>query len=155
MGELFATLEASWLAEWARNARWGYAALNGTHIFGIALLVGAMVPLNLLRLGVDVGLPQADAARILVPSAVAGLLLAVGTGAVMFASRATQYAELPVFQAKMALVAAGAMLALALALRHGPRMAGVAPGVLRRHAAISLGLWVLVLYLGRMIAFAA
>ncbi len=154
MGELFATLEASWLAEWARNARWGYAVLNGTHILGIALLVGAMVPLNLLRLGLDVGLPQAEAARILVPSAMVGLVIAAGTGAVMFASRATQYAGLPVFQAKIALVAAGAALALALTLRHGPRMAGVAPAVLRRHAAVSLGLWVVVLYLGRMIAFA-
>ena len=154
MGAFLAALEASGPAEWARNARWGYAVLNGTHVLGVALLVGAMVPLNLLRLGLDVGLAQADAARILVPTAVAGLCLAVATGLVMFASRASEYAGLGIFQAKIALVAAGAVVALSLTLRHGARMADAAPHALRRDAAISLVLWLAVLYLGRMIAFA-
>ena len=51
-------------------------------------------------------------------------------------------------------MAAGAVVALSLTLRHGARMEGVAPGALRRDAAISLVLWLAVLYLGRMIAFA-
>lgn len=154
MGEFLLALEATGPAEWARTARWGYAVLNGTHILGIALLVGAMVPLNLLRLGLDVGLAQADAARVLVPTAIVGLLVAIGTGTVMFASRATEYAGIPIFQAKIALVAIGVVLALGLTLRHGIRLVDAAPHALRRDAAISLVLWLVVLYLGRMIAFA-
>lgn len=154
MPEFFAALENTWLAEWARNARWGYAFLNGTHILGVALLVGAMVPLNLLRLGVDVGLPQREAARVLVPCAIAGLCLAVGTGSVMFASRAGEYAGLGIFRIKMALVALGTLTALVLWVRHGLRMEGAGRAAMRGHAAVSLVLWIAVLYLGRMIAFA-
>ncbi|RAH99765.1 hypothetical protein DLJ53_18555 [Acuticoccus sediminis] len=152
MTEIWAALQSSAVAEWARTARWGYAALNGAHILGIALLVGAMVPLNLVRMGA-VRAPAEAAGRLLVPFAGAGLLLAVGTGAVMFASRAGEYAALGVVQAKLTLVVAGAATALLLHARYGLYMQRAGRGRTAVHAAISLVLWVVVLALGRLIAF--
>ncbi len=140
------------MAEWARTARWGYAALNGTHILGIALLVGAIVPLNLVRMGLVRAEPDA-AARLLVPFAGAGLVLAVVTGAVMFASRASEYAALGVFQIKIALVLMGVVVALVLHSRHGLYMQRAGRVRMAGHAAVSLTLWIAVLALGRLIAF--
>ena len=153
MVEFLAALEASGVAEWARNARWGYAMLNGTHILGVALLVGAMVPLNLLRIGVKAGVSQEVAARILVPCAAVGLCLAIATGAVMFASRASEYAGLMVFRTKIVLIVVGTGGALALNLWYGWRMTRARASVQRHHALWSLFLWLVVLYLGRSIAF--
>ncbi|UOM34765.1 DUF2214 domain-containing protein [Acuticoccus sp. I52.16.1] len=156
MDELWAALQASPVAAWARSARWGYAALNGAHIVGIALLVGAMVPLNLVRIGAALGvgrIPAETAARLLVPFAGAGLVLAVGTGAVMFAARAGEYAALGVVQAKLALVGAGTLIALALHARHGRDMQRAGPRRTAAHAALSLVMWLTVLGLGRLIAF--
>ena len=44
MEALLAGLEATTVAQTLRTSRWLYAATNAAHIFGIALLVGAIVP---------------------------------------------------------------------------------------------------------------
>ena len=48
---LLADLQATPAAQWLRGARWGYAAVSGGHVLGIALLVGAILPLDLRLLG--------------------------------------------------------------------------------------------------------
>ena len=153
MGDVWAALQETGVAEWARSARWGYAALNGAHILGVALLVGAMVPLDLARMRL-IRRPAEEAARLLVPFAGAGLGLAVVTGAVMFASRAGEYAVLDVFRVKVALVLAGTVTALVLHARHGLFMERAGRWPTAVHAALSLVLWLTVLALGRLIAFA-
>jgi hypothetical protein len=55
---LLAAVESTALAEYLRGARWSYAAVNGIHVFGIALLVGAIVPLDLRLLGLWRGVPH-------------------------------------------------------------------------------------------------
>lgn len=152
MESLLAGIEATTVAQWARASRWGYAGLNAAHILGLALLVGAMVPLNLVRLGWR-RVPAQSAARLLVPTAGAGLALAIVTGAIMFASRATEYAAMTVFQAKMALVAFGLASALLLHARYGLTMGLASPRRTAVHAALSLATWLAVLVLGRLIAF--
>ncbi|OYX25009.1 MAG: hypothetical protein B7Z10_07730, partial [Rhodobacterales bacterium 32-66-7] len=68
-------LEATWLAEHLRRSRWTYPLVNAGHILGIALLLGALVPMHLRRLrGLDPLVP------VLRPHAIAGLALAVGCG---------------------------------------------------------------------------
>ena len=47
MSEILSLVEASALAQYLKTARWGYAAVNGLHVFGIAMLVGSILPLNL------------------------------------------------------------------------------------------------------------
>ena len=147
-------IEATHIAAFFRTSRWGYAALNATHIFAIALLVGNVAALNLRLLGYWSALARPQLARVLVPLAASGLALALITGSVLFSVRASEYSGLTIFQSKMALVAAGTVSAIVAHIRHGlwfertekPRLVGV--------AAFSLVCWLGALAAGRLIAFA-
>ncbi|MCF3936471.1 DUF2214 domain-containing protein [Acuticoccus sp. M5D2P5] len=153
MEALLAWIEASAVGSWARTSRWGYAGVSAAHILGLAMLVGAMIPLNLARLGWiarDVG----GAGRLLVPFAGAGLALAVLTGLVLFSARAGEYAGLGFFQAKIGLIVAGTVTALVLHRHYGLYMERATPARRAFHAGLSLALWPVVLLLGRLIAFA-
>lgn len=153
MEALLATLEATAVAEALRFSRWGYAAVNTGHVAGIALLVGAILPLDLRLMGLWRGVPLAALARVLVPTAATGLTLAAATGALLFATRATEYAPLPILQAKALLIATGTAAALWLHARAGRRLETADPKRLRRHGALSLACWLGALVCGRLIAF--
>ena len=148
-------LAATELAAALRVSRWGYAAVSGLHILGIAVLVGAILPLDLRLLGAWPAVPRPVLARVLVPCAAFGLALAMAMGALLFAVRAPEYAALGVFRAKLALVALGAAGALALHARHGAWLADAPPTRLRAHAALSLTCWLGALACGRAIGFVA
>lgn len=153
MDAVFALVEASGPAQFLRGGRWGYAAVNGLHILGIAMLVGAILPLDLRLLGLWRGTPVPALARVLVPVAAAGLALAVTAGLLLFSVRAREYADLGIFQLKMALVAMGATSAVWLHWSHGLTLVGAGRGRLAAHGVISLACWVAVLACGRLIAF--
>jgi hypothetical protein len=132
-------LEATALAEHLRRSRWTYPLVNAGHILGIAVLIGALVPMQVQRLrGLD---PMVGVLR---PYAIAGLALTVGCGSLLFLAQAGEYLGNRWFQAKLAL--------LALALTHAAwhLRAKVIPVPT---ALASLGLWLAVLVAGRMIAF--
>lgn len=154
MEALLAGLEATPVAAGLRVSRWGYAAVSAGHVLGIALLVGAIVPLDLRLLGAWRSVPHPVLARVLVPAAAAGLALAVGTGLLLFSVRAAGYAALPVLQAKLVLVAAGAGAAIAVHARHGLELRQAPGGRLAGHALLSLCCWLGALACGRLIAFA-
>lgn len=152
MEALLATVEGSALAAAMRQARWGYAAVNALHILGIALLVGAILPLDLRRLGAFRSVPEAELARVLVPAAATGLLLAATTGALLVLPRAGEYLALSLFRVKLALVAGGTLLAL---LFHATDHLAGPPSRIRRVAGalLSAATWITVLALGRLVAF--
>lgn len=153
MEAALAALAATDLAQALRGTRWGYAAVNGLHILGIALLVGAILPLDLRLLGLWPRVPAALLARVLVPCAAAGLALAMAMGVLLFAVRAPDYAALGVFRAKLALVALGSAGALTLHAAHGTWLVGAPPGRLRAHGALSMTCWLGALACGRAIGF--
>ena len=155
MAELLAAVEGWAVAEYLRHARWDYAAVNAAHILGIALLVGAVLPLDLRLLGLWRGVNRALLARVLVPVAAFGLVLAVLMGVLLFSVRAGEYAGLGVFRAKMALMALGALGAVLLHRKHGLMLETAPDSALRGHAVLSLCCWLGVLGCGRAIAFAA
>lgn len=148
-----AALEATSIAQALRASRWGYAAVNAAHILGIALLVGAAVPLNLRLLGLWRRIPRAVLVGVLAPSAASGLALAATAGALLFSVRATEYAALPVLWLKLALVATGTVTALTAHLAYGEQLDGAPARRLAAHAAVSLGCWIGALVCGRLIAF--
>jgi len=153
MDGLLAVLSQSDIATYLRFSRWGYAAVNTTHVFGIALLVGAIVPLDLRLMGAWPGIAHRDLTRVLVPVAGAGLAIAIVTGVLLFSVRADEYAGLGVFWAKMALLALGAASALVAHLWFGRWLETASRWQLFRIGAVSLICWVGVLVAGRMIAF--
>ena len=151
MEALLGAFEHSTLATTLRASRWAYAGLSATHILGIALLVGGILPLDLRLLGAWPTIARRDVARVLVRTAAAGLALAMITGILLFSVRATEYASLPIFWAKMALIATGALSALLAHRRHGIWLD-------RGHRLARLGLassacWLATLLTGRLIAF--
>jgi hypothetical protein len=158
LAETLTAIEALPLAAALRNGRWSYAAVNGAHIVGIALLFGAIVPLDLRLIGFWRSVPIRTLQRILVPVAVTGLVLAVTAGLLLFSVRAVQYGATAVFQVKLALILCA--VANALLLRRAVEweasrdIAGAAPPRrLRVAGGVSIALWLLVIACGRTIAF--
>lgn len=148
-----ASLEGSSLAAMLRVSRWGYAAVNATHIFGIALLVGTTMPLNLRMLGLWPDVPQQTLMRVLVPLAASGLAIAMTAGFLLFSVRAGEYADLRVFQIKLALILVGTLSVLRFHLKHGLAVAACSNAGCWRHAIISMICWIGALICGRLIAF--
>ncbi len=153
MHDLLTALSASDLATALRTSRWLYASVNTAHVLGIALLVGAVLPLDLKLLGFWRDIGRDDLLRVLVPMAAAGLALAVTTGALLFSVRAPEYAANPVVWVKLALIATGAASALALHLVHGLRLESADRRRRAQAGAVSMTCWLGALIAGRMIAF--
>lgn len=153
MEAALAAIEATGWAQALRMSRWGYATVNGLHILGLAVLIGAILPLDLRLLGFWPQVPRATLARVLVPAAAAGLALAALMGLLLFAVRAPEYAGLTVFRVKLVLVALGVAGALTLHAAHGGCLEHAPPGRLRAHAALSIGCWIGALACGRAIGF--
>ena len=142
MNELAVALEATQVAQFLKVSRWVYPLVNTGHVLGLALLIGAIVPmdLRLLRGGAE--------ATWLRRYAAAGLALAVSCGALLFLTQATDYVTNGWFRAKILLLAA----ALVNVAAH-PRLAALTEPRRRLAATVSLALWPAVLICGRMIGY--
>lgn len=141
-----------------RGGRWSYAVVNAAHIAGLALLFGAIVPLDLRLMGWRRSVPIVVLTKVLLPVAIGGLVLAITAGFVLFATRAVEYAALTLFQVKMALVACGIANALLLHRAAQWEAGQVATGAmpplrLRAAGALSIALWLSIIVCGRMLAF--
>jgi hypothetical protein len=151
-------LQSTALATALRQSFWIYPIVNGAHIVGLALLFGAIVPLDLRLLGLWRRVSLAAMTRILLPVAIAGLVLAISTGALLFSVRAAEYAATPLLWIKFALIAcaiANALLlrlSLAWSVHEQSELAGTTPR-LQFAGALSIGLWLAVILAGRMIGY--
>ncbi|MDP2358752.1 MAG: DUF2214 domain-containing protein [Beijerinckiaceae bacterium] len=133
-----------------------YLLINAAHILGIALLVGAILPLDLSLAGVLRG-PALDAlAPFASRVAAGGLALAAATGLYLLSVRPSDYLANPAFLTKLGLLA---LALINIAMQHmGPGwrrvLAGERPSpAVRAVALTSAGLWVSVLVAGRWIGF--
>ncbi|HUG21738.1 hypothetical protein [Piscinibacter sp.] len=151
---LAAALQATELSQTLRASIWLYPLVNTGHVVGIALLFGAIVPLDLRLLGCWNGVPLDALARTLIPTAIAGLVLAVATGALLFATQPLDYVGEPLFGIKMALL--GAALINALMLRLSPQWGEprpLSPPAWRIAGIVSVLLWLGVITAGRLIGY--
>jgi hypothetical protein len=156
VGEWLAALEATAFAEALRGSVWAYPLINTAHVFGVALLVGATVPLDLRLLGFWSSSPAAPLWRVLTRTAGAGLLLAIVFGTLLFISRATEYAASTLFISKMVAVVAGSLNALSLRLlssEHLSLASGIVSWRIRFSACLSLAAWLAALTLGRLVGY--
>jgi hypothetical protein len=155
---LAAALQATDLSHALRASLWLYPLVNTGHVVGIALLFGAIVPLDLRLIGCWRGTPLDLLVRILVPMAVVGLLLALATGSLLFATRPLDYVGEPLFGIKMTLLVAAMLNALLLRRSQHWGLARIAPGVVPRPGwrlagIASIVLWLGVITCGRLIGY--
>jgi hypothetical protein len=147
-------LETRPAIEALRLSSWAYPAVNTLHVVGIALLFGAIVPLDLRLLGWrrdDATLRALSA--VLLPVAMAGFALAALAGLLLFATDARAYAASPFFRAKLVFIACA--LANAWQLRTiSWRDSAVRTRRLALTGTASILLWLGALVLGRWIAYA-
>lgn len=151
-------LQASAWSEALRASVWLYPLVNTLHVVGIALLFGAIAPLDLRLLGAFRRVPLAPLAATLVPVATAGLLLALVSGALMFATRPLDYVAEPLFGLKLGLLGAAVLNALWLRRdsewhRVGEASGEPPPRRWRWHGLLSLLLWLGVITAGRLIGY--
>lgn len=133
-----------------------YLVVNAAHILGIGLLLGAILPLDLLLLRSNHGRELPVLGPFLMRAAAAGATLAVITGLWLFSVKPVEYANNPAFLCKAVLL----VLAVCnIALQHrGERfdtaLCGGQPSVqVRVLAAASAILWLSILVAGRWIGF--
>ncbi len=155
LAEGLASLEGSALAATLRGSTWLYPLVNAGHILGIALLFGAVAPLDLRLMGAWRGIPLGALSRVLIPVAATGLGLAAVAGSLLFITNATEYAASAFFQAKMVVLALGVANALAFhwpGRRDGADPAAPVP-LQRLQGATSLTVWMSVIVLGRLVGY--
>jgi hypothetical protein len=152
LGALAAAVEHSPLAAAIRSSPGLYPAVNLAHLAGLVLLVGGIGVLDLRIAGLARAIPVQALSRLCTPVAIVGLLLMLASGALMFSADAVPLIGSRVFQLKMTLLA----VALANALLFRRLYGGLArePGPLARIMAVaSIGLWLTVAALGRLIGY--
>ncbi len=153
IGDLLAAAETLPLISALRDSYLAYPLVNALHIVGVALLFGAIVPLDLRLAGWRREAGSVDAlARLLLPVAVLGFGLAACAGLLLFATDARAYAASPLFQAKLVLIALA--LANAFLLRRTDWRRESAPHHrVALAGAASVLLWLAVIVLGRLVGY--
>jgi hypothetical protein len=144
------------VAGFIRRSVYVYPLLNATHIFSVALLIGAIIVADLRMLGFFLAVEAGPFLRLMANVSAAGLSFAVVTGLLLFSVQPLEYAYNPAFLTKIALVALGVINAVALRRSEAwqAALAGdVARARLRAGALLSGVIWIAALLAGRWIAF--
>ena len=137
-------------ASWLQQSATAYLFVNAAHILGIAVLLGAILPLDLRLLGFFRRFPIEVLGPFLVRCAAAGLSLALLAGAWLFSVKPEEYLANTAFRWKLVLLA---LVLVNAGFQH--RGAGflAMSAVVRVRAGLSLCLWISVLVAGRWIGF--
>ena len=145
-------------AVWLQQSGTAYLFVNATHILGIGLLLGSILPFDLHLIGFNRSASTAIIGPLFLRIAATGLALALMTGFWLFTVKPREYIENPAFLTKMALLVLAlgniAVQHMGTSFRAALRGEGAAVRV-RLIAAISATLWLSVLVAGRWIGFVA
>ncbi|MGA0605989.1 DUF6644 family protein [Phenylobacterium sp. VNQ135] len=156
--EFAAAIEATPLGVAARSGGPLYPVANLLHLLALTLLIGGIGVVDLRLLGFARSLPLPALSRFMTRFAVAGLILFVLTGAVLFASDAGPLSHSSVFLWKMTGLALGLVNAFVFNRIYEGRLTdwdAAPPLAGRLMAAGSLLIWLTVGALGRFIAYSA
>jgi hypothetical protein len=159
LAALPAWLEATTIATTIRNSLYLFPLIESFHVIGVAVVVGTVLVIDLRLLGL------ASARRPFTAIALdvfrwtwIAFALAVATGALMFVTNATSYYVNTYFRIKMALLVLAGINIAAFELTARRSVAAwdrdaVAPPSGRRVAALSLAIWIVVVFMGRWVGF--
>ena len=149
----------SGIAVWMRGSLKAMPIIEATHVLAIAIVFGTILFVDLRLLGLaGTNRPVSRISRELVPRTWYAFVVAVITGALMFAPNAITYFGNTAFRLKLlALLLAGVNMAVfeLLTSRTLPAWDNSArtPAAARTAAILSLCLWTAIIFLGRWIGF--
>ena len=129
---------------------WAYPALEVLHLFGIALLLGNLVLLELRVFGLGAALPVQALARLSLTLALAGFGLTAASGLLMFGTQPAELLANRAFTLKMLLLLLAACNA---GWFHGRGSLHKLDTLARVQMALSTLIWLAVLTCGRWIAY--
>ena len=149
--------EQSSLGQWARETSWLFLAAETAHFMGLSVLLGSLAVLDARILGF---MRQAPGERLVgvIPFAIAGFLINLASGFVMFCADAARYWSNPWFKFKLLLVIAAGLNALWFWLAEQADVESLKSGQdaatsAKLVAAASLMLWLAVLTIGRLLPY--
>jgi hypothetical protein len=155
VAHFFAFAHDTWLGQIARDSSYVYTIGLVVHFTGLALLMGAMLVIDLTLLGLAPTIPPGAALKLL-PVAIIGFVLNLLTGITFFCFDPERFGLNPAFQVKMLLVLAAGLNALWFTFAEHREVARSAAGAplplkVKISASLSLLLWFGVIVAGRMI----
>jgi hypothetical protein len=149
-------LESSGLGEWMRSSGLAYPVVNVIHLLGLTLLVGSILLLDLRLLGAGRQYPLPPVSATLTRFSVAGLLLLLGSGFLLFSADAGPLIRNPILLWKLLLIVLATGNALLFRALWNQRLStwdAQVPFIGRLQAVLSIVLWLAVGTLGRWIAY--
>ena len=143
----------AWPGPLVRASGWLFPFGETMHFIGLCMLFGAMIFIDLRLMGYFMDL-HVKAVLSLIPFAVLGFLINLGSGWLMFTSAPASYLENPAFLLKMGLIALAGLNAVAFALWEQRSVSLLGPGEATPRSAqifagLSLLMWLAILLLGR------
>ena len=146
---VFRWIEESQLAETIRQSSWMYPFIEIIHILGIVLVAGSAILFDIQLLS-RIRKPVIED-RYLLSWSKRGLILAIPSGILLFATNAIALSGDPVFGLKLLLLFLAIINAWIFHIRVGYLPAkGTAA---RSHAIISIILWISIISCGRLLAY--
>lgn len=133
-----------------QTSAWAYPALEVVHLFGVALLLGNLVLLELRVFGLGAALPVQALARLSLTLAATGFGLAAASGLLMFGTQPAELLANRAFTLKMLLLLLAACNA---GWFHGRGSLHRLDALARAQMALSTLIWLGVLSCGRWIAY--
>lgn len=151
----FEWCESTRLGEAIRNSTWAFAVIESVHLLGLALIGGAVLIVELRRLGLGLrGQPLVELVRDTQPWLIGSLIVMALTGAALFSSEALKCYYNTSFWVKMtALPLAVTFTFVVRAVMSEERRIG--PRWQKLVAVVSIGLWFTVAAAGRWIGFSS
>ena len=140
-------LEGFWLAQAMKYSTWLYPTVETVHIWGVGMLFGSVVLMDLRVLGLGKALDYSALSRLGIALSLLGFSLAVLTGSMLFITHAGDLIASRLFILKMCLIF---LLITNAALL---RMRVVINAATKVQAVISLVGWASVIGLGRWLAY--
>lgn len=145
---VFRWIEASSLAEAIRQSTWLYPFIEIIHILGIVLVAGGAILFDIQLL--SPGRKPVIENRYLLSWSKRGLILAIPSGILLFATNALALSRDPIFGLKLLLLFLVAINAWIFHVRVYPPAKWTAA---RSYAIVSIILWISIISCGRLLAY--
>jgi hypothetical protein len=156
---LLASLEGSALATGIRSSLYAFPLIESVHVVGLTLVFGTIVIIDLRLLGLaSSGRSFTAVASDVFKWTWLAFAVTAASGLLMFATNASTYYHNAYFRTKMALLVVSClnMLVFELTARRSVQdwdRAASAPAAGKTVAAVSLAVWITVIFLGRWVGF--